>query len=766
MLLKKCQQLTLIQILSNIVFLALGTVLVGLQRLLYGPLRPIEVEQLYERAWISLTETCLAMTIFREEVGFWFIVMFVLLLIGKVWGWISEGRVDILEQQPPANPRLFHARLSSSLVLSFLFDSLMLYYTVSTVRQQARPNMMVMFAFEFAVLTTISASTCARYVLSLKEAAVIKRQTAQRMQEQRQRILQEREEANRETREIGEEGPTFPPLEEELNELEVDVPGWEEKGRWVFYLNIVTGMRTFRGAARYLTPLDFLKLFLYMTFFCVLCVFYGMPIHIIRDVAYTVQSFYRRINDFVKYRYATRDMNERYPDATAEQIGREDTCIICREVMREWQPAAQPPMEDRLRPKKLPCGHVLHLACLRSWLERQQNCPTCRQNVLDDNPPGQNNANRQGNAPPQDGENRPAGDAAPRNGRRGQDQNRQRMRFLNLGPLRVGYGAVDGEDLQRELRARAEQGGDHRQDAAPNAVFRRAFGFEFGAGRQQAQNRSSNTSTQLQDIERQLTSEMNINMLQQEQLRVIRAMQGELARLRIRQAQIERGDGDSSGLPPLPAHSNPPSLPPMASGPSAPGMQSYVGRQQQMLGPGHPDLPTGVVIPDGWHLMPLELYPNMNGLAHPPAAQQPPAPQTNPPSSESANSRAVASPSPQPPSQQSSQEPGRDASVDALATDRASTSDVSAGALSVNRTDAPPARNQQSMPQQANIPTTSPSLPQWGSSVPSSSTAEASNSLPPENEENSQETANNDKGKRQAPTVEDAADDDEAGNQL
>lgn len=28
--------------------------------------------------------------------------------------------------------------------------------------------------------------------------------------------------------------------------------------------------------------------------------------------------------------------------------------------------------------KKLPCGHFFHVHCLRSWLERQQTCPTCR----------------------------------------------------------------------------------------------------------------------------------------------------------------------------------------------------------------------------------------------------------------------------------------------------------------------------------------------------------------------------------------------------
>ena len=216
--------------------------MLGLQRLFFGTLRPIEVEQLYEKAWFAITETCLAMTIFREEVGAYFLVMFVCLLIGKVWGWIGEGRVEILEQQPPANPRLFHIRLSMSLLISTLFDLYMLLYSVQTVLQQARPNMMVVFAFEFAVLHVTSISTAARYTVSLYEASVIKNQTKARRDQIRQQRAQARNEAaaadeERTASSIAEAAPT----EDDVDNLEVDVPGWEEKGRWVFYLDLATG---------------------------------------------------------------------------------------------------------------------------------------------------------------------------------------------------------------------------------------------------------------------------------------------------------------------------------------------------------------------------------------------------------------------------------------------------------------------------------------------------------------------------------------------
>ena len=37
--------------------------------------------------------------------------------------------------------------------------------------------------------------------------------------------------------------------------------------------------------------------------------------------------------------------------------------------------------------KKLPCGHILHMHCLRSWLERQQVCPICTSPVLQEEIP-------------------------------------------------------------------------------------------------------------------------------------------------------------------------------------------------------------------------------------------------------------------------------------------------------------------------------------------------------------------------------------------
>lgn len=186
------------------------------------------------------------MTIFREEVGAWFLVMFTALVTGKVWEWIGEGRVEVLEQQPPANPRLFHTRLSISLFISLAYDTWLFFYAVNTVIQQARPNMMVMFLFEFAILATCSGRTSSRYLLSLIESGIVKKQTRIRLEERRRLarqqyydILRRRESDDAAQAEAARQEEL--PDVESIDEMDIEVPGWESKGQWILTLDLMTG---------------------------------------------------------------------------------------------------------------------------------------------------------------------------------------------------------------------------------------------------------------------------------------------------------------------------------------------------------------------------------------------------------------------------------------------------------------------------------------------------------------------------------------------
>ncbi|GAB7357281.1 hypothetical protein MBLNU459_g8250t1 [Dothideomycetes sp. NU459] len=582
-------------ILTNLALVCACSFMYGLQRLYYGPLRPVEVEQLSEKAWYAVLDTLLAMPSLRDDVGGWMLAIFVLLLGGKVWGWIGEGRVDILEQQPPQNPRLFHARLSSSLVLSVAFDVYMLQYCLGTVLNDPRPGMMVIFTFEFAILTVFSLFTLSRYVLALLEARILQNQTTAKIEERREEIRAERERVQQEqmtTDGVPAAAQQDLPQEDDIDENEIDVPGWEEKRRWLFGLELAT---------------DFVKLIIYSVFFAISLTFMGLPMHIMRDVYLTFSAFAKRIKDYGNYRRATRNMNNRYPDATAEELSNENTCIVCREIMAPWeQPygaAGNAPrsgrMNEGLRAKKLPCGHILHLRCLKAWLERQQACPTCRRPVIagadaqnaavqgQPAQPGAQGANLAGQQPA------PGANVQPDRAQAGAavappERRPNRLRMLNLGPIRIGVYNGPAHQVQDALAQRNQQAqgaaGTGRPSGSPSALG------------------STSTQIQLMQVEERLMHEARNLAIEQAQLSTVRLLEAELARLRAEHSRnqltttledaLRRGPSlGTIGHVPFGGYALPQALQPIL--------------HQAPLANNHADLPQGMTLPEGWTLTPL-----------------------------------------------------------------------------------------------------------------------------------------------------------------
>ncbi|KYK59636.1 hypothetical protein DCS_00769 [Drechmeria coniospora] len=567
--------------LVNFTLLLYSSFIYGLTRLCYGTLRAVEVEQLTERAWFAITETCLAMTIFREEIGAWFLVMFTALVTGKVWGWIGDGRVEFLEQQPPPNPRLFHLRLGTSLSMSFLYDIWILRYAIHSVIQQARPNMMVMFLFEFAVLATCSWRTGARYILVLVEQNIIKKQTKKRLQERLQ-LIREQRDAMISQRELaaasGEETPLNQeslPSEDDVDEMDIEVPGWAAKGEWVLWLDLLT---------------DMIKLGIYVAFFVMLLTFYGLPIHIMRDLFMTSRDFIKRLNALLRYRRAIQEMN-RYPDATAEDLAPENTCIICREEMRPWDAANNSTTIDRA-----PENRGGNLRILAGGAPQPRG----------EHPPENNNQAPAAQGRQNDGVQRPQAEAQPR--------------VFNLGPIRLGF-AANGQ----QVRDLAQQ-----------------FGLPQLAGNAAAPPTSTTTSDQptladnlqsinslIQQSEQMVQVETQRLQLAQQELQVTHLLMAELQRLQQRRQQSQDSLQTAQFHQPLaPFRTNAFPQPPRVSTASSnhPQYTSYPmfsGVPPQLGSPpmarfgvspastvaipaDSPDLPDGVTLPPGWSLMPLQ----------------------------------------------------------------------------------------------------------------------------------------------------------------
>ncbi|XP_067681229.1 E3 ubiquitin-protein ligase synoviolin-like isoform X2 [Haliotis asinina] len=130
---------------------------------------------------------------------------------------------------------------------------------------------------------------------------------------------------------------------------------WENKAVYLLYTELVMG---------------FIRVMLYIVFMAIMIKVHTFPLFAIRPMYLSLRSFKKALHDVIMSRRAIRNMNTLYPDATPEELEAGDNvCIICREEMVTSS-------------KKLPCNHIFHTNCLRSWFQRQQTCPTCRMDVL------------------------------------------------------------------------------------------------------------------------------------------------------------------------------------------------------------------------------------------------------------------------------------------------------------------------------------------------------------------------------------------------
>ena len=82
-----------------------------------------------------------------------------------------------------------------------------------------------------------------------------------------------------------------------LNIYDMSLEGrWENKGAYVLYLEFIV---------------DIFRLLVYIAFFGIILTFYGIPLHIIRQLYYTFASFQRRVAEVRRYRKATTNMHLR-----------------------------------------------------------------------------------------------------------------------------------------------------------------------------------------------------------------------------------------------------------------------------------------------------------------------------------------------------------------------------------------------------------------------------------------------------------------------
>ena len=293
-----------------------------------GKLRDAEYEVLSENARYAFTETCLALTYFRDELNLKVAGLFVALLVSKIFHWLCKERITYMESTQNT-PFSKHIRLISLKLLLLSVDTAFVSVALHSIQTHG-PSVWLLFGFEFLCLVVNIYAIFMRYILHLADL--------------------------------------------------MTPGGWMNKETYVFYLELTA---------------EVARVFVYVAFFFILFTYYGIPLHIFRDLYMSVKNLIRRINEFCQARNITSRMDELFPDATEEELADRPICIICREDMTFGQ-----------RVKKLQCGHLFHFQCLRTWLERQQSCPTCRQAIVvrrGATPDGQVRVGQQANGQGNDG---------------------------------------------------------------------------------------------------------------------------------------------------------------------------------------------------------------------------------------------------------------------------------------------------------------------------------------------------------------------------
>ncbi|XP_067091685.1 E3 ubiquitin-protein ligase AMFR isoform X2 [Osmerus mordax] len=89
---------------------------------------------------------------------------------------------------------------------------------------------------------------------------------------------------------------------------------------------------------------------------------------IFMQLRYLFHEVQKRIRRHKNYLRVIDNMEARFAAATPDELAtNDDDCAICWDAMATA--------------RRLPCGHLFHNSCLRSWLEQDTSCPTCRMSL-------------------------------------------------------------------------------------------------------------------------------------------------------------------------------------------------------------------------------------------------------------------------------------------------------------------------------------------------------------------------------------------------
>lgn len=330
--------LTVFAILNSVLLWKLST------SILFGDLSLIEYEHIFERLPFTIINTMLLSSMFNEHDFFTVAVFGLLLLYMKVFHWILRDRMEVLPQAVQDTTRLrdlIATRFTFNLALLAVADYNIISHCVTNSLMNsfgASASVHLMMGMEFAMLLIDLVNILLHTCLHLYDFYKSQHRGAQRY------------------RNVADDDDD---VDGQFNGLE---------GKFI-YERII----------------DIFTRFLRAVLHALLLIPFRMPIMLVKDVLWDFLTLHQNAKSLWKIWRNNKQLDDKLPTVTQEQMRNVDNmCIICMdELVPEDNSSSHRTVSNK--PKKLPCGHVLHLFCLKNWMERSQTCPICRLAVFDEN---------------------------------------------------------------------------------------------------------------------------------------------------------------------------------------------------------------------------------------------------------------------------------------------------------------------------------------------------------------------------------------------
>jgi E3 ubiquitin-protein ligase synoviolin len=308
------------------------TLLVGtlLQHFVFGELRLIEIEHLYERSWSTIIGILMSSSAYkRNENTMFLVVLFCGLICSKVFHCIMCDRLDALIQQfyqrSDGNIRSIIMNRVVFMLLLFIKIDISLIKSCIDESFVHRSAMLLLISFEMFILVTELVYAGLKFTLDVYEIYYTQKHP-----------------------------------EEEI---------WSTK---VWIESIVKAV------------LDLLKSVMIPTFFVFFLFLETLPFSLLAESFRSFYAFGKSATKIHRLAKNARKLNDALREPTTQEIEDTDICIICRDDLVLGGTGT-----SRSVPKKLPCGHILHDGCIRSWLQMSNACPTCRKEVITGGVPAQ-----------------------------------------------------------------------------------------------------------------------------------------------------------------------------------------------------------------------------------------------------------------------------------------------------------------------------------------------------------------------------------------